>query len=151
MFAGNSAGVPVRERNNRVTMSTFYFQTSCEFDRDYSLKIEDDGRVAYAYMYWGEDIIGDVWLYNQLDAPKDAKWHEQEMPYLNPAEYLIKDSSITPLKDAGEIRCEWTETKDGLIEVDILLHGKFIAQLAAGAKPGWSALVVKDGPLAQVY
>lgn len=56
--------------------------------------------------------------------------------------------SVTSLSD---IRCEWTEDSDGVIEVDILLHGKFIAQLIPGAKPGWSVLVAKDGPLALIY
>jgi len=68
------------------------------------------------------------------------------MPYLNTTEYIAEN--IAPIKEASEICCEWNETKDGVIEVDILIRGRFVAQLCAGAKPGWSTLVKKDGPLA---
>jgi hypothetical protein len=133
-------------------MSTFFLQVHCEFDRHYSLTIKDDGRVAYAYLYEGEDIIGDVWLYNQQQAPDVSFWREEDMPFLNPAEYLAKDAAIKPIADESELRCEWTESlNDGLIEVGISIRGKFIASIASGSKPGWSVLVAKDGPLAYVY
>ena len=132
-------------------MSTFSLQITCEFDENYSVLIEDDGRVAYAYLLAYGDVVGDVWLYNQAEAPANANWHEQSLPYLNPAEYLNKEVSITPIKAEKEVRCDWTETNDGLIEVAIWLRDKFIAQIESGSKPGWSVLVIKDGPLAQVY
>jgi hypothetical protein len=130
-------------------MSTFSLKVYCEFDRYYSVIIEDDGRVAYAYMYWGEDIVGDVWLYNQAETPTQANW--DEIPSLNPAEYVNNNASISPITNDNEVRCEWTESPDGIIEIEILIRGQFIAGIAAGSKPGWSALVVKDGPLALVY
>lgn len=133
-------------------MSQFLAHISCEFDENYSVLIEDDGRVAYAYLLEYGDVIGDVWLYNQEAAPSDSNWANQAIPYLNPAEYLSKDSKISPVESENEIRCEWAESpNDGLIEVGIYIKDKFIASIASGAKPGWSALVVKDGPLALVY
>lgn len=133
-------------------MPTFITQIPCEFDRNYSLKIEDDGRVAYAYLYEGEDIIGDVWLYNQQEAPATSFWRTEDMPFLNPIEYLAKDAVIKPITAESEIRCEWTESlDDGLIEAGIYIRDKFIASVASGSKPGWSVLVAKDGPLALVY
>jgi hypothetical protein len=133
-------------------MTTFTLRTYCEFDRHYSLKIEDDGRVAYAYLYEGEDIIGDVWLYNQHEPPQTSFWLPEDMPFLNPKEYLAKDATIKPITLESEVRCEWTESKDdGLIEAGIYICDKFIAAVAVGAKPGWSVLVAKDGPLAYVY
>jgi hypothetical protein len=133
-------------------MSTFLLRTNCEFDNFYSVVIKDDGRVAYAYLYQGEDIIGDVWLYNQQQAPATSFWRTEDMPFLNPTEYLSKDAYIKPLTNESEVRCEWTESKDdGLIEVGIYIRDKFIASVAAGSKLGWSVLVVKDGPLALVY
>lgn len=133
-------------------MSQFLAQISCEFDENYSVLIEDDGRVAYAYLLEYGDLIGDVWLYNQDDAPTDSNWANQSSPYLNPAEYLSKEAPIAPIKSENEIRCEWTETPgDSSVEVGIYMRDKFIASIASGTKPGWSALVVKDGPLALVY
>lgn len=132
-------------------MTEFYLQVHCEFDSYYSVIIEDDGQVAYAYMYFGEDIVADVWLYNQAETPKETIWVKEKMPFLNPAEYVKKGIFISPLIDESEVRCEWIENSDGLIEVEILLRENFVAGMAAGSLPGWSALVVKDGPLAQVY
>jgi hypothetical protein len=133
-------------------MPAFLLQMPCEFDGNYSVLIEDDGRVAYAFLMEYGDVIGDVWLYNQLPAPLDSNWVNQQVPYLNPAEYLGKDAFIAPLKNEREIRCEWlASTTDGSIEVGIYIRNRFIAQITSGSKPGWSVLVVKDGPLAQVY
>jgi hypothetical protein len=133
-------------------MSTFSTQIACEFDGHYSLKIEDDGRVAYAYLCEGDDVVGDVWLYNQQMPPTASFWLPEDMPFLNPAEYLADNSTIKPIGDASELRTEWTESKDdGSIEVGIYIHDKFIAAVAVGAKPGWSVLVAKDGPLAYMY
>jgi len=74
------------------------------------------------------------------------------MPYLNPKEYLANDAAINPIKNETEIRCEWlSSADDGSIEVGISIRDRFIAQITSGSKPGWSVLVVKDGPLALVY
>ena len=133
-------------------MSEFFLQIHCEFDDYYSAVIEDDGRVAYGYLCEGEDIIGDVWLYNQQQAPTNSFWLAEEMPFLNPIEYLAKDAVIKPITNEDEVRCEWTDSKDdGLIEVGIYIRDKFIASITSGSKPGWSVLVVKDGPLALIY
>lgn len=133
-------------------MSQFTLKANCHFDDYYSVVIEDDGRVAYAYLMEGEDSIGDVWLYNQQEAPKDSNWDKQQLPYLNPEEYLNKDARVLPIKDKSEVYFEWNESlSDGSIEVSIYIRDKFTAQIITGSKPGWSTLVVKDGPLAQVY
>lgn len=133
-------------------MSTFTTQITCEFDSHYSLKIADDSRVAYAYLLEGEDVIGDVWLYNQQQAPVVSFWLPEDIPFLNPQEYLSNDAHIKPIAQESDIRCEWTDSKeDGIIEVGIYIHDRFIASVSAGSKPGWSVLVAKDGPLAYVY
>jgi len=133
-------------------MSVFIVRIVCEFDNHYSVKIQDDGRVAYAYLYEGEDVVGDVWLYNQQAPPATSFWLPEDMPFLNPREYLADNASIKPITDESQVRCEWNESKDdGLIEAGIYIRDKFIASVAVGAKPGWSVLVAKDGPLAYVY
>ncbi len=133
-------------------MSVLTTRIVCEFDNHYTVKIEDDSRVAYAYLYEGEDVIGDVWLYNQQEPPATSFWLPEDMPFLNPKEYLSKDAVIKPVASEDEIRCEWTESKDdGIIEVGIYIRDKFIASVVVGSKPGWSVLVVKDGPLAYMY
>ena|ERR1700744_2398522 len=133
-------------------MPDFSIEVPYELDANYSLLIEDDGRVAYAYLIEYGDITGDVWLYNHQEAMIHVDWNNQQMPWLNPPEYLKNDISIAPINNESEVRCEWNESpNDGLIEVSISIRGKFIAQLLSGARPGWSTLVVKDGPFASVY
>ncbi|GAB3938266.1 hypothetical protein [Mucilaginibacter myungsuensis] len=133
-------------------MSTFLTQIACEVDDAYSVLIEDDGRVAYAYLLEFGDVIGDVWLYNQDEAPTDSNWAMQSSPYLNPREFLADGSDIKPIKDEKELRCEWTlSASDSSVEVGIYIRDKFVASIESGSKPGWSVLVVKDGPLALVY
>lgn len=133
-------------------MSALSLHIFCEFDENYSVLIEDDGRVAYAYLLEYGDVVGDVWLYNQSAAPGDNNWANQQIPYLNPAEYLSPNAAVSPIESESEIRCEWIESlNDGTIEVGIWLRDQFIAQIETGSKPGWSVLVAKDGPLAQVY
>lgn len=133
-------------------MSTFLTQLSCEVDDAYSVLIEDDGRVAYAYLLEFGDVIGDVWLYNQEEAPADSNWAMQPSPYLNPIEFLTNDARISPIKNEKELRCEWTlSANDSSVEVGIYIRDKFIASVSSGSKPGWSVLVAKDGPLALVY
>ena len=133
-------------------MPLFSLRNHCEFDPHYSLKIHDDGCVAYAYLYESEDIVGDVWLYNQQEPPLTSFWLPEDVPFLNPKEYLTDNAAIKPVTDKSQVRCEWTESKDtGLIEAAIYIRDKFIASLAVGDKPGWSVLVCKDGPLALKY
>ncbi|WP_374951629.1 hypothetical protein [Mucilaginibacter sp.] len=65
-------------------MSVFSAQYYCEFDRFFSVKIEDDGRVAYAYLMQGNDEVADVWLYNLAAAPVASFWNEADKPFVNP-------------------------------------------------------------------
>lgn len=134
-------------------MSEFFLQLFCDLNEAYSLIIEDDGRVAYAYLMKYEDIIGDVWLYNQVDAPNYTNWEDGKMPFLNPIEYIEDDMLINPIKYENEISCEWETlvNKEPISEVRIYLRGKLIAKMKPGSKPGWSTIVKKDGPLAKVF
>ena len=132
-------------------MSQIRLTFACEFDKAYSVVVEDNGRVAYAYLLFYEDVVADVWLYNQAETPLGPFLNTDDLPALNPAVYIKSDFRMQPVTDPSEIKCEWDETADGMLEVDILIGNKFIAQLIPGAKPGWSVGVAKDGPLALVY
>jgi hypothetical protein len=58
-----------------------------QFQRgDWEVIVEDDDRVAYAYLVREGRIIADVWLYNRLLAPWRPPWNEPggEMPWLAP-------------------------------------------------------------------
>jgi hypothetical protein len=72
-------------------MSNFFFQYFCNFNANYSIIIEDDNRVAYAYLLEGENIVGDVWLYNQEQSPVKENWdNPDDLPFLNSLDYIIR-------------------------------------------------------------
>lgn len=130
-------------------MTEFFKQFFCEKNEEYSVIVEDDGKVAYAYLYQNSDILGDVWLYNQELTPEEAMWHQEDMPFLNPKEFVKKN--ISPISEEDEVEIRW-HMKDGkeLVYLTISIHGEIVAKMTHGAMPAWSSLVLKDGPLALV-
>ncbi|AMR31879.1 hypothetical protein A0256_10820 [Mucilaginibacter sp. PAMC 26640] len=132
-------------------MSQIRLTFACEFDKAYSVVVEDDGRVAYAYLMYYDEIVSDVWLYNRIEPPAEIFLNDWRQQPLNPDEYIRKDIIIVPMTDLSQIHCEWDESEDGVIEVAVVLRRRFTAELKHGAKPGWSVFVAKDGPLALVY
>jgi len=129
-------------------MTEFYKQFFCEMNQNYSLIIEDDGRVAYAYLLFCEEIIGDLWLYNQENTPILSDWSDPDsMPFLNPQEFVLKN--IAPILSEDNLSVGWKEIKDEEFEVLIYIHGELIGKIKPEANPGFSTLVTKDGPLAK--
>ena len=117
-------------------------------DGEYAAVFEDDGRVAYAYLCKGRDIVGDVWLYNHGTAPVEPEWEDpSRMPFANPREFT-NHGLFEPVKDASEVGFEWSEGDPPALL--IFIRGDLFAKLIPGSKPGWSKLAIKDGPLALV-
>ena len=117
-------------------------------NRDYSAVFEDDGKVAYAYLRKGADIIGDVWLYNHGEAPVEPGWEDpSRMPFANPREF-INPNPFDPVKDISEVGFNWVEGDP--LTLLIFIRGDLFARLIPGSQPGWSKLAIKDGPLALV-
>ncbi|TDQ09202.1 hypothetical protein [Pedobacter metabolipauper] len=130
-------------------MTEFYNQFFCEDNPQYSVTIEDDGKVAYAYLFKDSGIIGDIWLYNQDPTPEITSWNKHDMPFLNPKEYI--KYNIEPIISVNEINLSWSILENNDIdEVLIYINNKLIAKLTPGSTPGWSTCVLKNGPLAMV-
>lgn len=130
-------------------MSQFYKQILWKENSRYAIIIEDDGKVAYAYLMLDNKIIGDVWLYNQAPTPQLTTWKEGDMPFLNPEEFVREN--IRPIIDEDSIEIEWIRLKGSQPDkVEIFIERKLIASISSGSNPGWSTLVKKDGPLAKL-
>jgi hypothetical protein len=110
---------------------------------------EDDGRVAYAYLRDGAKLISDVWLYNSGPTPDVPEWTDpSRMPFANPREFTAPESP-PELHSPKDVSARWIgDDNHQLIEVEVYLKGELFAKLAPGAKPGWSRLARKAGPLA---
>lgn len=134
----------------RIGMSEFYDQIFCESNPEYSIVVKDDGRVAYAYLLENNNIIGDIWLYNPKPVPVAADWqNKDEMPFLNPIVF-VKDE-ISPITDSRQVDVKWVLFNNSVLDnVTTYVDNRLIAKLSINSMPGWSALVSKDRPLAQV-
>lgn len=131
-------------------MSTFFYETSCN-DGLHKCVVEDNGRVAYAYLIRENRMIGDLWLYNQAQSPVEPEWRDRtKMPFLNPVPFVQMSSMAQPLQSGGDVAAEWEIGADGVaMRVKLFLYGQLYGVLAPAAKPGWCVAAVKDGPLAK--
>ena len=69
---------------------------------------EDDGRVAYAYLLEGDDVVADVWVYNRADAPEAPEWADPDKaPFLNPRAFVREAAALEPPSSDADVRFEW--------------------------------------------
>lgn len=75
-----------------------------------SVRIEDDGRVAYAYFLSPENkIVGDVWLYNRCRAPLVPEWNDKERaPFANLSDYAHQSPLVLPPNDKTDVGVRWS-------------------------------------------
>ena len=117
---------------------------------DWTVLVEDDDRVAYAYLLHNGRITADVWLYNRVPPPQQPPWQQPpgEMPFLNSAHHVTDNDAVrSPSPDA--ISVSWTDPIEPDLQITLSIDSQPIAWLTPGAKPGWSALAKQDGPLAK--
>ena len=105
--------------------------------------LEDDGRVAYAYLRVDGEIVGDFWLYNVGPDPVSVDWGDRDaLPFCNPASYCAHERMPRLRADAA-VTCEWYE--DGVL---LRVDGELWARLEHGSRPGWSRGARMPGPAA---
>lgn len=109
-----------------------------------SVVLEDDGRVAYAYLLADESLVGDVWLYNVAEPPDEVDWRDQSaMPFLNPARFC-RQEVVGRLRTDSAVACDWSDA--GVV---VTVDGLPWARLEYGSRPGWSRNAKMAGPLAK--
>lgn len=127
-----------------AVLLTFAHESGC------SVVIDDDGRVAYAYLRGpDEDIIGDVWLFNRIDVKTPVDWADPtQAPFPNPPQLARPFEGKLPR--AKDLDVRWT--LDGpLLLADVLVRGQVLARLSPGSTPGWNVLALAVGPCAQPF
>jgi hypothetical protein len=130
-------------------MDGLYFQIFCPYNDKYSIIIEDDEKVCYAYLLVDKDIVGDVWLYSRGKAPDTTEWKTENMPFLNPLQFVDLEKVLHPITSPDKVELTWHMEENQLKEVQIHVRGELIAKMTIGSKPGWSSAVKADGPLAK--
>lgn len=129
--------------DDSTTSETYLNRKFNELGTSRAIVIEDDGRVAYAYLLVEDTIVGDVWLYNVTKAPTDRVWRNQpSRPYLNPEEFCVTVNHVR-LSETSMVECVWFPH-----HACVMVDGILWAVLWEGSKPGRSRLAKIRGPLA---
>ena len=133
-------------------MTEYYDQILSVQCNDYSIIVEDDGKVCYAYLLLKDSFVGDVWLYNQSETPSVTEWKRELMPFLNSIEYIKDGLDVLPISKGDEVKVEWDFLDNNCLlnQVKIFIRNQHTATIKPGSKPGWSVYVKKSGPLAKV-
>lgn len=111
---------------------------------DRAVVVEQDERVAYAYLLERGAIVGDVWLYNVTMAPERAEWLEPapRMPFRNPVTNCSADGE-SHQQDEFDVR--W-----GALGAEIYLGTELAGRIWPGAKPGQAGRARRRSPIADV-
>ncbi|WP_417355452.1 hypothetical protein [Flavobacterium sp.] len=129
-------------------LKTYYKQFFSEKKDIFSVIIDDDGSVAYAYLLEGNNIISDLWLYNS-GKTKYEDWEnisEKDLPLQNLDCYII--TKIKSITNDNDIDVEWY-IEGNSVKVEIYIHNKLIGILNSTSKVGFNTLVSEDTPIAK--
>ena len=123
-----------------------------DFNSQYSVTIEENSQTVYAYYICDGEMTGDLWLLN-LSSNNNIKWESvEDLPFLNKESYidLSQHEKIKNGFDIHNLRIEWKIMENpSEAPVALIFYLKFlIGKLREGDKPGFSSLVIRDGPLA---
>lgn len=118
----------------------------------YLLTIEDDGKVAYAYLKEkaAGTIVGDVWLYNRCPSPADPEWSDPaNAPFANPQAYVSSEARV--LEEVGDCNfiVDWEGAETDVVAY-IYLFGDLLAVVGVGDRPGYARLATTSNRLARV-
>ena len=114
------------------------------------LAVEDDGKVAYAYLKDRDGIVGDVWLYNRCPTPEDPEWDDRgKIPFANSRAYVSERGRLETEIDASDINVDW-EFEQGMPVAFVYIARDLYGVVGVGDKPGSARFAIKDGPLARV-
>src|SRR3954471_17477542 len=95
----------------------------------HSAVFEDDGRVAYAYLLDGDEIVADVWLYNRAATPEQPEWRDRSRaPFLNPRGFA-SGGQFAPVADESEVAFSWSRGAAGQTALRVLIRGDYHAML----------------------
>jgi hypothetical protein len=132
--------------------SITFLKDDKDLESGFSVIVDDDGRVCYAYLRSPNgEIVGDVWLYNRCEAPLEPEWTERaKAPYANPRGYAQSPPNFKTPERETDIAIRWSRNDRENKFVDILISDLVIGRVQAGHKPGWALAAAKDGPLAKV-
>lgn len=116
----------------------------------YKLTFEDNGRVGYAYLKVGNEIVADVWLFNRCEAPTEPEWTDRsKIPFANSKAYVLPGGTLQTPVSPDDVLVEWDDESSETVAYVYICEDLF-GVLAPGTKPGYARYAAKDSPLAKV-
>ena len=92
----------------------------------FTLTLDDDGKVAYAYLKRGGTICGDVWLYNRCPTPTLPEWKDRSnMPFANCRDYMHAEGHLETGVAFEEVRVAW-EYPDGAATACVSIRDRLV-------------------------
>jgi hypothetical protein len=117
---------------------------------EFKLTFDDDGKVAYAYLKKGKDILGDVWLYNRCPTPDEKEWEDRKnLPFANRKGFMTESGHFETPPTIDEVTASWQYSGEQPT-ASVFLFGELVAKVGVNDKPGYSRFALRDGPLAKV-
>ena len=116
----------------------------------YSVVIDEDKSVCYAYLKYDGNMVSHVWIYNKGDAPDEPDWREREQdpPFKNSRDFVRPLDFALPESESS-FSVKWF---DGVIEggllVEIETDGVVVAEFMSGKRVGRSRLALRPNVLA---
>lgn len=124
------------------------------FDNQIGVTVETDSKTVYAYYRSEGELKGDLWLLN-LDTTKNAQWNDPaDLPFLNKDEYIDQKlhNEVRTNFDINNIIIKWEKRPDSIRPFALIYYNDLlVGKIGEGDTPGYSTLVVKDGPLAKCF
>lgn len=116
----------------------------------YSASFEDNGKVAYAYLKEGANIVGDVWLYNRCPTPEQPEWTDRSnIPFANCKGYMNEKGRIVQQVASNDVKTSW-EYEDNVPVLYVYVFDELCGVMSVYDKPGYSRFAIKDSPIARV-
>ena len=132
----------------------YYMLINFNYDNQTSVTIESGTKTVYAYYLSEGGIKGDLWLFNLAPA-NNPQWNAPDgLPFMNKGEYINQKlhDEVTANFDINNFIVNWEKQPDLIAPAALIYYNTIlIGKIGEGDKPGYSTLVVKDGPLAKCY
>ena len=118
---------------------------------DYSLVIDEENSVCYAYLKMHGVIVNHVWLYNRGESPNIAPWTQTgiDPPFKNSSEYILDLNFQAPKSEDDFSISILTENEESFNHVDILIKGICFGRFMWNIKPGYAKLSKSENRLAK--
>ena len=118
---------------------------------DFSLVIDEENSVCYAYLKKHGVIVNHVWLYNRGETPTIPLWTQKgiEPPFKNSSEYISDLNFQAPNSEEDFTISISAENEESFNYIDILIKGICFGRFLWNIKPGYAKLSKSENRLAK--